>query len=82
MKYKAVAFFKLYFTLGRLKMNGYEEAIAELLGTALGLLDDLVDALYDLKAGYVNFTGAELKRLHGSGLRHVLQRGGLTILRL
>ena len=82
LKYKAVAFFRLYFTLGRLKMGGYEEEVAELLGTALGMLDDLVDALYDLKAGYVNFTEAELRSLRTSGLRQVLRQRGRAILRL
>lgn len=82
LKYKAVAFFRLYFTLGRLRMNGYEERVAELLGTALGLLDDLVDALYDLKMGYVNFTKAELWSLRASGLGLVLRQRGRAILRL
>ena len=95
LKYKAVAFFKLYFTLGRFKLNGYEDKLAELLGLALGLLDDFLDALYDLKVGYVNLTSDEIAALRerGAGMQppasktrlqwpRAAKRRGLAILKL
>jgi len=82
VRYKAAAFFKLYFTLGRLRMEGYEDKIAELLGIALGLLDDFLDALYDIRTGYVNLTKEELNAFLSEGLAESARGRGLAILRL
>ena len=59
---KAVCFFKLYFTLCGFK-DAYVDKIAEDLGIALGMLDDILDLVYDLRGGYINVTRDELERL-------------------
>ena len=82
VRYKAAAFFKLYFTLGRLRMEGYEDKIAELLGIALGLLDDFLDALYDIRTGYINLTREELGASLSGGLAESARKRGIAILRL
>lgn len=60
---KAVRFFELYFLLGRLELQGYTYQLAELLGYGLGMLDDILDAFYDWKGGYVNLTLEDLERI-------------------
>ena len=86
LRYKAASFFKLYFTLSRFNMQGYEDKIAELLGLALGMLDDFLDALYDIKTGYINLTREELEAVRASGyaeaLLKVAPRRGRAILKL
>ena len=61
--YKAVAFFDLYFTLARFRMGAYAPKLAELLGVGLGMLDDILDAFYDLESGYINLTREDLEEL-------------------
>lgn len=58
---KAVRFLQLYFRIGQLDLGKYADPIAECLGLALGMLDDLVDFIYDLKSGYINITREELE---------------------
>ena len=59
---KAVRFFELYFLLGRIKLQGYLTKLAELLGLGLGMLDDILDALYDWRGGYINLTLEDLEK--------------------
>ena len=60
---KAVKFFQLYFRVGQLDLGKYTDTIAECLGLALGMLDDLVDFVLDLRSGYINITKDELIEL-------------------
>jgi len=60
---KAVRFLQLYFKVGQLDLGKYADPIAECLGLALGMLDDLVDFVLDLKSGYINITREELEEL-------------------
>ncbi|MGQ4891788.1 MAG: hypothetical protein ACP6IP_04775 [Candidatus Njordarchaeia archaeon] len=60
---KAVKFLQLYFKLGNFNLGKYGDRIAECLGLALGMLDDLVDFVTDLKSGYINITMEELQEL-------------------
>lgn len=58
---KAVYFFKIFFILGRLNLNHYMDKISEFLGMGLGLLDDLIDLIYDWKIKYINISLEELR---------------------
>jgi len=60
---KAVRFLQLYFKVGQLDLGRYADPLAECLGLALGMLDDLVDFVLDLKSGYINITREELMEL-------------------
>jgi len=60
---KAVCFFRLYFLVGKLNLEKYLDDIAECLGLALGMLDDILDILYDWRSGYINITAEDLEEI-------------------
>lgn len=60
---KARSFFKLYFILGQLDLEGYLDEFSYLLGMGLGMLDDMLDILTDQDAGYINITQEEMQTL-------------------
>lgn len=70
---KAVAFFRLYFTISELDLGPYRDEIAEALGLALGMLDDALDLAYDLRSGYINVSREDLEELEL--VAHVRDRG-------
>jgi len=74
-KLKAVYFFKIFFILGRLNLNHYMDKISEFLGMGLGLLDDLIDLIYDWRINYINVS---LEELRSAGLnvndKHLLSK--------
>lgn len=60
---KAGIFFKLYFKLSGFDLGPYFDEICELMGIGLGILDDMLDMLFDYRSGYYNVTIDELKKL-------------------
>lgn len=65
---KAGIFFKMYFKLSGFDLGPYFDEICELLGIGLGILDDMLDMLFDYRSGYYNVTIDELKELGIDGL--------------
>lgn len=60
---KAVCFFKLYFATSKFNLGKYFNELAELLGLALGMLDDALDIIFDWKSGYINVSKDDLNKL-------------------
>jgi len=60
---KAVCFFKLYFAISNFNLEKYFDELAELLGLALGMLDDALDIIFDWKSGYINVSKDDFNKL-------------------
>ena len=69
---KAVCFFKLYFLLSKFELNKLIDPLSDALGLALGLLDDFVDFIDDLRSGYVNLLLENNSHIRGTHLRNVI----------
>lgn len=61
---KAVCFFKLYFSISKFNLRKYFNELPEILGLALGILDDALDTIFDWKSGHINISMDDLNKLN------------------